>query len=131
LRHPAPTLERSESYSERLDCLDLTSLGVYREIGQLLPGSALSYEYDANGNRTRHTSGLEVTDYSYDAADELTSVSRAFTQTYIYDLDGNRVSAGSDTFAYDWRNRLTSIIGKSWPESTVRIGKTSDRTLKI
>ena len=73
------------------------------------PVAALfSWSYDGAGNRLTQTSGSQVTSYTYDGADQLTSTSGAFAETYAYDANGNRTAAGSDTFAYDWRNRLRS-----------------------
>lgn len=66
---------------------------------------------DANGNRTQVTSGAVVTDDTDDAADQLTDIAGL---TLDYDGNGNRVSAGSDTFTYDWNNRLTgATVGSS------------------
>jgi RHS repeat-associated protein len=79
-------------------------------------GTALYYQYDANGNRTEVTSGTTSTDYTYDDADQLIELHDDATGTPIssfdYDAKGNRVAATSgsatDTYVYDWRNRLTS-----------------------
>jgi RHS repeat-associated protein len=69
-------------------------------------GGTIDYAYDADGNRVERTSGSDVTDYSYDDADQLTETTGADAHTYGYDEDGNRVSVDADTFAYDWRDRL-------------------------
>jgi RHS repeat-associated protein len=71
-------------------------------------GGTVEYDYDANVNRLSVASG-GVTTYSYDDADQLTGLSGANSVAYTYDDNGNRLTAGSDTYAYDWRNRLTSV----------------------
>ena len=78
--------------------------------GQLTGASltAESYTYDANGNRT---SGGTVTD-----ADN--RITEDATYTYTYDDEGNLTrrtaqdASGSQTFAWDYRNRLTQVITK-------------------
>jgi RHS repeat-associated protein len=48
-------------------------------------------------------------DYTYNAADQLTSTSKGgSTTTYGYDGNGNQTSAGARTFSYDLADRLTS-----------------------
>jgi RHS repeat-associated protein len=61
-------------------------------------GTSIGFGYDAAGNRTSMTAGASTTNYTYDAASELTS---AGSTSYIYDPAGNRVSAGSASFTYD------------------------------
>lgn len=70
------------------------------------PVETIEYAYDATGNRLTVTSGANVTNYTYDDADQLSSLSGATSLSFTYDLNGNRVAAGSDSFSYDWRNRL-------------------------
>jgi RHS repeat-associated protein len=64
----------------------------------------VQYAYDANGNRVSVDDGTTTTSYEYDEADQLTDLGGL---TLTYDPNGNRITAGSDTFAYDWANRLT------------------------
>jgi RHS repeat-associated protein len=89
----------TESYT--YDDLDRLTEATYIDDG------TVAYAYDADGNRLSVTSGSQVTTYAYDDADQLTSLSGATTLSFDYDLNGNRVAAGADTFAYDWQDRLT------------------------
>jgi uncharacterized protein RhaS with RHS repeats len=69
---------------------------------------SLNYSYDPVGNRLSRTSTVTpVTSQSstYDANDRLTSDS--------YDPNGNTTSANSNTYAYDFENRLTILNGGS------------------
>ena len=68
-------------------------------------GSA-SYGLDPVGNRLSLTSGLpglETGSFGYNANDEVSSET--------YDANGNALTAGGKTFAYDSANRLTSMNG--------------------
>jgi RHS repeat-associated protein len=64
------------------------------------------YTYDANGNRlTKNT-----TNYTYNAADELTQVG---SLAYGYGSDGNNgnlATRGSDTFTFNYANQLTQAV---------------------
>jgi RHS repeat-associated protein len=95
--------------------------------------STVEYVYDANGNRTSAApSGQTATSYSYDDADQLTSTSGGFVSSYSYDDAGNRAAAGNDTFAYDWRDRLTAAtVGSTTVEyeyagDDLRVSRTED-----
>jgi YD repeat-containing protein len=73
-------------------------------------GDAVSYGYDAVGNRTSLTVNGNTTTNTFDAADRLTA---SGTTTYGYDANGNQTSTTVDgvttTHAYDSLNRLTSV----------------------
>lgn len=86
---------------------------VYDALGRMTSarapdGGTACYAYDANGNRTLVQDACtgSGTAYSYDAADRLTSVGG--TLAVGWDANGNRTSVGSDGYAYDWANRMTS-----------------------
>ena len=84
-----------------------------------------TYEYDANGNRTRQVEengqGEQVTTYTYDSADRLTGVTYPDqSASYGYDAAWNRVSetlrdltentlTSDKTLGYNGRNQLTSV----------------------
>ncbi len=110
-----------------------TDTATYNTLDQLTTatygsGSSVSYTYDANGNRLAQTSGGVTTNSTYNDADQLTATSGAFTSSSTYDAAGNRTSVsygsgGTDTFAYDWNNRLSSAtVGGS----TVAYGYSGD-----
>ncbi len=73
-------------------------------------GSAITYTYDAVGNRATSVAGGVTTSYAYDAADQLTSTAAgAATTNYSYDADGNQTGDGTRTYTYDAGNHLTGI----------------------
>jgi len=85
----------------------------------------ITYSYDPNNNETgKTTSGLagaSVNNYTYDLANRLMSWNNGTNTTaYAYDKSGNRVQAGSTTFSYDQRNRLTSDSNGNGYEYTAR-----------
>ena len=71
------------------------------------PSGAASYTWDANGNQTSETRGGLLTEYLYDARDQLTEVRRAGSlfESYGYDYKGLRVrksgAAGVVRYVYD------------------------------
>jgi len=70
----------------------------------------IRWTYDAVGNRLTETRPTGTANYTYNAADELTSGGGV---SYSYDQNGNQTSAGSRTFAYDLADRLTSTTSGS------------------
>jgi RHS repeat-associated protein len=84
---------------------------LYDELDRLIDvsypdGGHVAYTYDPNGNRTSQTDGILTTSFGFDDADQLTQVNGSLN--YTYDNNGNRLSAGLNTFQYDWRDRLIS-----------------------
>jgi RHS repeat-associated protein len=61
------------------------------------------WTYDAVGNRLTEARPTGTTNYTYNAADELT---QAGSTSYTYDQNGNETGAGARTFTYDLANRL-------------------------
>jgi YD repeat-containing protein len=59
-----------------------------------------TYTYDAVGNRETLVTGAGTTQYAYDAADRLTSVTPpgAGAISYTWDDNGNLEARGSDSF---------------------------------
>lgn len=74
------------------------------------PVYSAAYEYDPVGNRTEQTVNGQVTTYTYNNLDQMTS---AGSVTYGYDGRGNlhQVTDGASitTFNYDARDRLASV----------------------
>lgn len=74
----------------------------------------ISYAYDKVSNRsqevrTGNVGNTGTIDYTYNAADQLTSSTKSGVSTsYTYDANGNQASAGSRTFTYDLADRLIS-----------------------
>jgi len=67
------------------------------------------------GNRETMVTGAGTTQYAYDAADRLTSVTPpgAGAVSYTFDDNGNLTDRGSDDFAWDAEDRLTSATVNS------------------
>ncbi|WP_330186416.1 LamG-like jellyroll fold domain-containing protein [Dactylosporangium sp. AC04546] len=85
----------------------------------------ISYGYDVNDNETSKTTtgfaGSAANTYTYDLADRITSWGNGTTSTvYAYDKAGNRVQAGSRTFAYDQRNQLLNSSDGTTYQYTAR-----------
>ncbi|MER5549754.1 DUF6531 domain-containing protein [Streptomyces sp. NPDC002589] len=80
-------------------------------------GDTTSYEYDANGNRTKTTDAAGgVTAYAYDMSNRVTSVTApdGSSESTAYDAGGHVVSqvdatGGKTGYAYDKAGRLVSI----------------------
>ncbi|MGH3579645.1 MAG: hypothetical protein ACRDU0_19105, partial [Mycobacterium sp.] len=69
------------------------------------------YAYDAAGNRTSMTNASGTTQYGYDFASQLTSVTPPGqgATTYAYDAAGNQANKGvGATFSWNGLNQLTS-----------------------
>lgn len=104
-----------------MDTLDGSWTYGYDAIGQLTSASfasangaiadkAITYEYDAAGNRTRVVEDGAETLYTANALNQYTQVGDA---TLSYDADGNLLSktdpSGTATYTYDIANRLTGV----------------------
>jgi len=75
-----------------------------------------SYTYDPTGNRLTKTTLTDRITYSYDANDRLTLETVTdpeglplYSRAYTYDSNGNTLSDGTKTYAYDSKNRLISF----------------------
>ncbi len=68
--------------------------------------SEVAYGYDPNGNLTiiSPVGGSTIT-YGYDDADQLQTIDTV--DHFEYDSNGNRISRDTDTYTWDWSNRLT------------------------
>jgi RHS repeat-associated protein len=78
-----------------------------------LPG--VSYAFDAFGNRTSMTVGADETTYAYDDADRLTSVlsPQSSVLSYTWDDNGDLTARGSDSFSWDYEDRMVSATVNS------------------
>jgi YD repeat-containing protein len=67
--------------------------------------------FDAFGNRTSMTDSSGTATYSYDDADRLTSVTPPSPDpvvSYTWDDNGNLTNRGSDSFTWDYEDRMTT-----------------------
>ncbi|WP_329087694.1 MULTISPECIES: RHS repeat-associated core domain-containing protein [unclassified Streptosporangium] len=96
----------------------LTSQTVKNSSGTEL--SKIVYGWDKDDNLTTKTTtgtaGAGVNTYGYDHSGRITSWTApgGVATAYEWDASGNRTKAGSQTFAYDQRNRLTSGAGTDY-----------------
>ncbi len=65
----------------------------YNELDQMLTAGSIHYQYDGRGNLAKEIDGSQITQYEYDAANRLASVSlpNGTNITNAYDADGRRV----------------------------------------
>ncbi|MGH9252003.1 MAG: hypothetical protein ACRD0W_21170, partial [Acidimicrobiales bacterium] len=90
---------------------------LYRLTSVTYPGPATTtYAFDAFGNRTSMTVGAAQTTYAYDDADRLTTVtppSPASAVSYTWDDNGSLTARGSDSFAWDYEERMVEATVNS------------------
>ncbi|MGE0598406.1 MAG: RHS repeat domain-containing protein [Dehalococcoidia bacterium] len=81
------------------------------------PGpSTTTYDFDAFGNRTEMDVSGNATTYAYDDADRITTVtppSPASAISYTWDDNGNLTDRGSDSFDWDYEDRMVSATVNS------------------
>jgi YD repeat-containing protein len=80
------------------------------------PGPTTSYAFDALGNRTSMTVAGNTTTYAYDDDDRITSVtppSPASVINYTWDDNGDLTARGSDSFSWDYEDRMVSATVNS------------------
>ncbi len=120
---PVPTLPQEtftyDAVGNRLQSIQ-NGAAAFNTGNQLLEDAQFTYQYDANGNRTRKTAKADgaVTTYTYDAENQLTQVvaSTGLTVSYTYDALGRRLTKtvhhGSTTvtqYVYDGADVLLDL----------------------
>jgi RHS repeat-associated protein len=116
----AYTLDEVGNRTQRVDQQG-THTYVYDDLHRLTsvtyPGpSTTTYDFDAFGNRTEMTVGSDTTTYDYDDADRLTAVtppSPASPISYTWDDNGNLTDRGSDSFSWDYEDRMVEATVNS------------------
>jgi RHS repeat-associated protein len=98
---------------------------LYRLTSVTYPGpTTTSYAFDAFGNRTSMTDGTGTTAYAYDDAERLTSVTPPTPQpavSYSWDNNGDLTARGSDTFTWDYEDRMVgATVGGTTTTFTYR-----------
>jgi RHS repeat-associated protein len=114
------TLDDVGNRVERVDHLG-THTYVYDDLYRLTsvtyPGpSTTTYAFDAFGNRTSMTEpGSQTTTYAYDDADRLETVTPPGQSAiaYTWDANGSLTARGSDSFAWDYEERLVEATVNS------------------
>ncbi|MGE0598407.1 MAG: hypothetical protein AB7J35_01105 [Dehalococcoidia bacterium] len=90
---------------------------LYRLTSVTYPGpSTTTYDFDAFGNRTEMDVSGDATTYAYDDADRITTVtppSPASAISYTWDDNGNLTDRGSDSFDWDYEDRMVSATVNS------------------
>jgi RHS repeat-associated protein len=114
------TLDDMGNRTQRVDQAGTHSYSyddLYRLTSVTYPGPApTSYAFDAFGNRTSMTVGAATTSYAYDDADRLTAVtppSPASAINYTWDENGDLSARGSDSFSWDYEDRMVSATVSS------------------
>lgn len=90
---------------------------LYRLTSVTYPGpTTTSYALDAVGNRNSMTVAGNTTTYAYDDNDRITSVtppSPASVINYTWDDNGDLTARGSDSFSWDYEDRMVSATVNS------------------
>ncbi|MGE0600431.1 MAG: RHS repeat domain-containing protein [Dehalococcoidia bacterium] len=90
---------------------------LYRLTSVTYPGpSTMTYDFDAFGNRTEMDVSGNATTYAYDDADRISTVtppSPASAISYTWDDNGNLTDRGSDSFDWDYEDRMVSATVNS------------------
>ncbi len=100
------TLDGTWAYTYNADG-ELT-LAVFASTNPSIPSQDLAYNYDAAGNRTSTVVNGVTTVYVTNDMDRYTSVGGT---PYVYDANGNLLSDGTNTYAYNSLNELISVTG--------------------
>ncbi len=91
--------------------------------GVTVPNSQEVFSYDKTGNRNSNILGNTTNTYSGNVLNQYLSVTSSGSSTgsvaYVYDNNGNVISNGVFSFAYDYKNRL------------VRVKKVSDNSIVV
>lgn len=72
-------------------------------------GGSTAYQFDAQGNRTTTVNG-GTTQYTSNNMNQYTDVGGT---PFAYDANGNLLSDGTNTYAYDYENRLVQVVTPS------------------
>ncbi len=88
--------------------------GLDRLVSETNASGTISYTFDPGGNRLTKSVGAVVTNYSYDAADQLTGTDDT---SYTHDANGSRLTStdASATTSYSWSevNLLESVTSSA------------------
>ena len=95
---------------ERIDSSSVTNAFGYNDrselVSALMVTNAYGYAYDPIGNRESATSNVEVLEYLANELNQYTNIADGVTNTPTHDTDGNLLTYGGWTFAWNAENRL-------------------------
>ncbi len=115
----------------------------YNARGEVVSANVLSnevsYAYDESGNRTGVSNAGEATLYTANGLNQYASVNDASGgRQFTYDSNGNLVSDGRFTYAYDAANRLTTVSSNGivissydYDAKSRRVRKTTSSTTHV
>ena len=102
----------------------------YDDNDRMLTAGALTFSYDAKGNLTQRTDGVDTTVYGWTPDNRLASVNDGSTAaSYLYDADGMRVqkTVGADVTRYlvDPRNPsgYSQVLEETNGTGTLQVGR--------
>lgn len=75
------------------------------------PSHDILYNYDGVNNRQSVQANAAMTSYTANNLNQYTILTGAISATLSYDANGNLLSDGTNTYAYDFENRLVSANG--------------------
>ncbi|MCL5772914.1 MAG: DUF4329 domain-containing protein [Firmicutes bacterium] len=106
---------------------------LYRLTTETYPDNhAVTYTYDANGNRLTRTENAVTINSTYDAADQLLT---AGSLTFVWDGNGNLIQKTNGTattnFAYDYENHLKQVTFPNASTESYRYNGDGLRIAKI
>lgn len=102
VRHETTSYTYDSSYSQ------LTKAQTKNDAGTAV--QTYSYDYDANGHRTKSSHNSSTMTYSYNAAGQMTKMG---TTGIRYDANGNQLNSGDTTVTYNDRDQATTFGGTS------------------
>ena len=103
---------------------------LYRLTGVTATGANQSFGYDANGNRTSHTWGGATDLYGTHASNNrLTAITGPRAKSFTYDVRGNTLTGGGNTYSYDPFNRMNKVV-RSGTTTNYRINALGQRVRK-
>jgi RHS repeat-associated protein len=105
LGRPVSVLTESGTWDYEYSATGRLTGAVFSSTDAGVPSRSLSYDYDGEGNRISVTEDGVTAVYSVNALNQYDSVGGL---AYTYDADGNLLSDGVTTYAYDSLGRLIS-----------------------
>ncbi len=77
------------------------------------PTDTYNYTYDEVGNMTTAVNGSGTSSYTVNNANQVTAKTGAGPRTFTYDNQGNQITDGTKTLAYNYDNQLKTLVNGS------------------